>query len=66
MEIPEATSTPLTGHEESELANRLEEARQNLVRLNDRALAFARERPVTCLVGALALGFVVGKIASRY
>lgn len=34
--------------------------------LNDRALAFVRERPAACLVGAVALGFIVGKIASRY
>mgnify|MGYP001550303814 CR=1 FL=1 len=38
----------------------------SLNRLNERALTFIRDRPVTCLVGALALGFVVGKIASRY
>jgi hypothetical protein len=49
-----------------ELAPKLEEARQALVRLNDRALAFARERPATCILGAVALGFVVGKIAARY
>ena len=27
--------------------------------------AFVRERPGVCLLGALALGFVVGRIASR-
>jgi hypothetical protein len=32
---------------------------------NQRALAFIRERPGTALLGALALGFVVGKLASR-
>jgi hypothetical protein len=65
MEIPEATH-PSLGNEESALANKLEEARQNLVHLNERAMAFAREKPIPCLVGAVALGFIVGKIASRY
>ena len=33
--------------------------------LNDRALAFIRERPGTALLGALAIGYLVGKIASK-
>lgn len=44
----------------------LEAARQNLMVLNDQALAFVRERPLTCIFGAVAIGFVVGKIAARY
>lgn len=36
-----------------------------LGRLNERALDLVRERPIACLVGALAFGFVVGKLASR-
>lgn len=51
---------------ESQIAPRIEEARENLTRANERALAFIRERPGTCLLGAMALGFIVGKIASRY
>ncbi|MDP2313943.1 MAG: hypothetical protein Q8P41_13635 [Pseudomonadota bacterium] len=66
MDTPEATFNPLEGDAESALAPKIEEIRQNLAKMNERALAFARERPVTCVVGALALGFVVGKIAARY
>ena len=66
MENSEATFVPVDGDHESALSHQLAEARQTLTRVNERALAFARERPVTCLVGALALGFVVGKIAARY
>lgn len=35
-------------------------------RLNDRTLEVVRARPILCMMGALAAGFVVGKIAARY
>lgn len=44
----------------------LEQAQRGLVDLNERAITFVRERPVACLFGAVALGFIVGKIAARY
>ena len=31
----------------------------------DQASEFIRERPIVCLAGALALGFLVGKLVSR-
>ncbi|HEX9602866.1 MAG TPA: hypothetical protein VF973_03875 [Myxococcales bacterium] len=31
----------------------------------DRASEFICERPIVCLAGALALGYVIGKIVSR-
>ncbi len=43
----------------------LEQAKENLNELNRKVSTFIRENPGTCLLGALALGFVVGKIASR-
>jgi ElaB/YqjD/DUF883 family membrane-anchored ribosome-binding protein len=43
----------------------LEEARQNLIDLNQRVVRYVRERPGTCLIAAIAVGFVVGRIASR-
>jgi ElaB/YqjD/DUF883 family membrane-anchored ribosome-binding protein len=43
----------------------LEEARRNLVDLNTRTISFIRANPGTCLVGAVALGFLIGKLASR-
>jgi hypothetical protein len=50
----------------AEVIPRIQEAQQKILLLNERALAFIQERPGTCLLGAVALGFVVGKIASRY
>lgn len=41
------------------------EAEQRLARFQEGALAFVRARPIPCLVGALTLGFLVGKIAAR-
>lgn len=43
----------------------LEEARAKLVDLNQRVTSFIRERPGTCLLGALAFGYIVGRLASR-
>lgn len=48
-----------------EAGARIEHARVLLDDFNQRAIAFIRERPGTALLGALALGFVVGKLASR-
>ncbi len=47
------------------LAPQIDQARQNLSELNGRVLSFIKERPGTCLIGALAFGYLVGKIASR-
>ncbi|MHB1845104.1 MAG: hypothetical protein ACYCWW_09755 [Deltaproteobacteria bacterium] len=43
----------------------LGEARQKLEDWNRTALRFVRERPGACLLGALAFGFVVGRIVTR-
>jgi hypothetical protein len=43
----------------------LHEARENLSELNERVTGFIRKNPGTCLLGALALGFLIGKVASR-
>ena len=60
---------PELRHRVGELAHeagaQIEHARLLLDDLNQRALAFIRERPGTALLGALALGFVVGKLAQR-
>lgn len=47
------------------LGPQLEEAKQGLSELNTRIKSFVRERPGLCLLGALAFGYVVGRIASR-
>jgi hypothetical protein len=43
----------------------IDQARAALADWNQRAVSFIRERPGTCLIGALAFGYVVGKIVSR-
>jgi ElaB/YqjD/DUF883 family membrane-anchored ribosome-binding protein len=43
----------------------IEEARRNLVDMNTRVVGFIRANPGTCLIGAVAVGFLIGKLASR-
>ena len=50
---------------EARLPEQLEEARRNLSQLNTRAVTFIRQNPGACLVGAVAVGFLIGKLASR-
>jgi ElaB/YqjD/DUF883 family membrane-anchored ribosome-binding protein len=50
---------------QNRLGTQLEEAKRNLQDLNARITEFVRQRPGVCLLGALAFGFVVGRIASR-
>lgn len=50
---------------EERLGPQIEEAKKNLDDLNARIKSFIRERPGMCLLGALAFGFIVGRIASR-
>jgi ElaB/YqjD/DUF883 family membrane-anchored ribosome-binding protein len=47
------------------LGTQIEEAKRNLQDLNQRITEFVRKRPGACLLGALAFGFVVGRIAAR-
>lgn len=41
------------------------ELKENIAELNGRLLRAVKERPGACLVGALALGFLVGRWVSR-
>ncbi len=43
----------------------LDTAQASLDRAMEAATEFIRERPVAAIVGAVALGWVVGKLASR-
>ncbi len=47
------------------LKPKMEEAKRQLSSWNDTAIDYIKENPGRCLLGALALGFVVGKIARR-
>jgi ElaB/YqjD/DUF883 family membrane-anchored ribosome-binding protein len=43
----------------------MEQTREAVDRALSAAAEFIRERPILCLAGALAIGYVVGKIVSR-
>ena len=47
------------------LQPQIDEARRSLSDLNTRIIHFIRERPGACLLGAFAVGFMIGRIASR-
>jgi hypothetical protein len=46
-------------------SHELHELKERLDLLNDRVKSFIEERPVVCLVGAMALGYLVARIARR-
>lgn len=50
---------------QGELGPQLEQAAENFREFDRRARSFIRENPGTCLLGAVAIGFLIGKIASR-
>ena len=60
------TSNSILGDPDAPIPARIQDGLDNLAQLNERALAIIRERPLTCVLGALALGFIVGKIAVRF
>jgi len=43
----------------------IDEAKRKLESMNTSAVSFIKENPGKCLVGAVALGYLIGKIASR-
>jgi len=50
---------------QARVAPQIEQARQTLADLNVRVSSFIRKNPGTCLLGAIAVGYFVGKLASR-
>ena len=43
----------------------LDDAKRKLTSLNDNVTGYIKENPGRCLIGAIAIGFLVGKIARR-
>jgi hypothetical protein len=43
----------------------VEELKERLDEINERIKGFIRERPAACLLGALALGYLVARLARR-
>ena len=50
---------------EERLAPQLELVRDRLATFNERAVGFMRAYPGTCLVCAVGVGFLLGRLASR-
>ena len=44
---------------------KIEEAKEKLGRINGRATGFIKDHPAACLLGALALGYLVARLARR-
>lgn len=63
-EKPETDSDPLHDLQER-LGPQLEEAQAQLMEANERVKAFIRKNPGTTLLGAVTIGFLIGKWASR-
>ena len=47
------------------LGPKLKDAQAQLLTVNETVKSFIKENPGSCLLGALAVGFVVGRLASR-
>jgi hypothetical protein len=61
MENTGSETKPAEAHESRRPP--LEEAKERLKGLNDRTKSYIKEHPAACLAGALALGFVVARLA---
>ena len=48
-----------------DLEQTYDDARAQLEAFNDTAVAFIKENPGLCIVGAVAAGFIIGRLASR-
>jgi len=44
---------------------KIEQAKEKLGHLNGRATGFIKDHPAACLLGALALGYLVARLARR-
>jgi hypothetical protein len=44
---------------------KIEDAKQKIGRINGRITSFIQEHPTTCLLGALALGYIAARVARR-
>ncbi|MEO1269162.1 MAG: hypothetical protein AAFX99_13755 [Myxococcota bacterium] len=49
----------------AQLEERAAQLRETMLDLNVQAVTFIRERPVICIAGAVAVGYVVGRAAAR-
>jgi ElaB/YqjD/DUF883 family membrane-anchored ribosome-binding protein len=50
---------------EERVRPQIEQAKRRLSELNTQASSYIKENPGKCVLGALAVGYIIGKIASR-
>jgi ElaB/YqjD/DUF883 family membrane-anchored ribosome-binding protein len=43
----------------------IEEAKRRFTSLNSSAIGYIKETPGKCVIGAIAIGFLIGKLAGR-
>ena len=43
----------------------IEEAKRRFTSLNSSAIGYIKENPGKCVIGAIAIGFLIGKLAGR-
>jgi hypothetical protein len=60
-----AASRILSNFNPEDAQQMFEQGREAVDQALETAAGFIRERPIVCLAGALALGYLIGKIASR-
>ncbi|MBA2662531.1 MAG: hypothetical protein H0U74_09575 [Bradymonadaceae bacterium] len=48
-----------------QIEQQVDQTRAQLQEFNDKAVTFIRENPGWCVIGAVAVGYVVGRMASR-
>lgn len=65
MESAQTSKESRVAEAAARVTPQLDQAVQNLEDLNHRVVTFIKEQPATCLLAAAALGFVIGRIASR-
>ncbi|MEW6430447.1 MAG: hypothetical protein AB1730_02965 [Myxococcota bacterium] len=64
-ETPPQGDAPMEEVLRERLGPQLAEAAERLTETNERVKRFIRENPGTCLLGAAALGFLIGRWAAR-
>ena len=52
-------------HHYREIERTYDDTRARIEDLNERAVDFIRENPGVCIMGAVAAGFLIGRLASR-
>jgi ElaB/YqjD/DUF883 family membrane-anchored ribosome-binding protein len=50
---------------EDRIRPQIEDAKKKVSDLNDRAVSYIKENPGKCLLGAVAAGYIIGRIARR-